>query len=66
MKKNILKFAGIFGGIFVVILIFSVVSYSPEYMYRVIRYGDSDVNDYKIFPERIVQHSAQPYYYEME
>ncbi|KAB3529608.1 serine hydrolase domain-containing protein [Alkaliphilus serpentinus] len=66
MKNNILKFAVILGGIFVVIILLSIVSYSPEYMYRVIRYRESDVNDYKIFPERTVEHSTQPYNYKMK
>lgn len=45
---------------------FSIVRYSPEYMYRILRYRDSDVNDYKIFPEKIIQSSIEPYYYESE
>jgi len=64
MKKIILRSIVIIALLFVGIIIFSVVYYSPEYMYRVIRYGESDVNDYNIFPERIIQHSARPYHYE--
>ena len=49
--------------IFIGIVIFSIIIYSPEYMYRVLRYGNSDVNDYRIFSARIIEHSTQPYYY---
>lgn len=63
MKKKILKCTVIIGGILVVFILFSIVRYSPEYMYRIIKNGESDVNDYKVFPERTIQHSEKPYYY---
>lgn len=66
MKKTILRSLVIICLTFISIIMFSVVYYSPEYMYRVIIYGESDVDDYNIFPERTIQHSAKPYYYEMK
>lgn len=66
MKKNIKRIIIFLSGIVALIVIFSSIKYSPEYMYRVFKYGESDVNDYKIFPERIIQHSANPYYYKVK
>lgn len=41
MKKNILKLTVIFGVIFAVLILFSIVSYSPEYMYRIAYSGSN-------------------------
>jgi hypothetical protein len=32
---------------------------SPEYTWRLLRYGQSDTNDYLIFPERPIQNSGR-------
>ena len=37
--------------------------YSPTFLGRVLIHWDSSVSDYKIFPERVVQKSEQPYSY---
>lgn len=47
-------------------LLLSSLYYSPEYMYRVIRYGDSDVDDIYVFPARTIAKSEKPYFYETE
>lgn len=47
-----------------VLLVFvSSLLFSPQYVFRTIVNGNSDVIDYKIFPERIIQKSSQPYHY---
>lgn len=63
-KRVILKILmGI--SVFVIItLLGSVIAFSPQYMYRIVRYGESDVKDYKIFPERIIKASQSPMIYE--
>jgi CubicO group peptidase (beta-lactamase class C family) len=33
---------------------------SPEYARRILMYGQSDINDYLIFPERLIQNGSQP------
>lgn len=48
----------------VLVLLYCIIKFSPEYMYRVIRYGESDVNDHLIFPERAIQKSEKPYIYD--
>ena len=47
----------------VLLVLVSSLIYSPQYVIRTIVNGDSDVMDYKVFPERIIQRSSQPYYY---
>ena len=47
----------------VLLVLVSSFIYSPQYVIRTIVNGDSDVMDYKVFPERIIQRSSQPYYY---
>lgn len=66
MKKKIMRILLILGGLLVAILLYSVVSFSPEYMYRIIKYGESDVMDYRIFSERTIQNSKQPHYYDKD
>ena len=64
MLKSMKKIIVLFSGILILTFIFSVISYSSVYMYRILRYGESDINDYKIFPVRTIESSAQPFYYE--
>ena len=46
------------------ILCFVTMStYSPAFLGRVLIHWDSNVKDYKIFPERVIQKSEQPYTY---
>jgi hypothetical protein len=39
---------------------FLLINYPPEYLRRLIAYQVSDVNDYKIFPERAIQPTSHP------
>lgn len=67
MKKKILKSLflvltiTLLGSILLVFV--SSFIFSPQYVLRTIVNGNSDVMDYKIFPERMIQKSSRPYYY---
>ncbi len=61
------KFSVVFGIVIlgcVVLLVFSAIKFSPEYMFRVIKYGDSDIGDYEIFPARAIPKAQVAYQYE--
>src|SRR5689334_1994330 len=62
MLKNIWKGTGILLGVIVLLfaVLFVAVSIfdSPTYAWRLIRYGHSDTQDYKIFPERAIANGA--------
>lgn len=47
----------------VLLVLVSSLIFSPQYVFRTIVNGNSDVMDYKVFPERIIQKSSQSYYY---
>lgn len=48
---------------FLVLCIVTINMYSPVFLSRVLIHWDSDVADYKIFPERVIGKSEQPYSY---
>lgn len=65
-KKIVIGVATPVAAIFLAFLILCVVTmsmYSPMFLGRVLTHWDSDVNDYKIFPERVIQKSVQPFSY---
>ena len=67
MVKKTIKRIGIILIIAIVGIIgFSALLYSPEYMYRVLRYRESDIRDYLIFPKNEIIKSAQPINYSYE
>ncbi|WP_284036944.1 serine hydrolase [Neobacillus sp. 114] len=47
----------------VLLVLVSSLIFSPPYVFRTIVNGNSDVMDYKVFPERMIQKSSQPYNY---
>ncbi|MCM3763780.1 serine hydrolase [Neobacillus niacini] len=50
-----------------ILLVFvSSMKFSPQYVFRTIVNGNSDVMDYKVFPERMIQKSSQPYTYKYD
>lgn len=67
MKRKLIKGLAIFGvtilGLFIVLVVVTSVQYSPLLVYRTIVNGESSVSDYKVFPERIIAKSEQPYNY---
>jgi len=62
MTKTILKWLGIVIG--VVALLISIlfiamsITQSPAYAWRILRYGESDTQDYKVFPERLISNGS--------
>lgn len=65
-KKIVIGVATPVAAILLAFLILCVVTmsmYSPMFLGRVLTHWDSDVNDYKIFPERVIQKSVQPFSY---
>ncbi|RPI34600.1 MAG: class C beta-lactamase-related serine hydrolase [Chloroflexota bacterium] len=57
--KTILRVAGTLIGIafifFAILLIAMSIFNSPVYAWRILRYGESDIADVRIFPERIIE-----------
>jgi len=67
MIKKVTKRIGVILIIAIIGIIgFSVLLYSPEYMYRVLRYGETDVRDYLIFPKNEIIKSERPINYSYE
>jgi hypothetical protein len=58
-------FAGISFLFFLILLALAIFSliYSPEYVSRVVRWGDSDMFDYRKFPERKISASPHPFHF---
>ncbi len=52
--------AGVFLSLVLVALAFLLTHYPAEYLRRLVVYQVSDVNDYKIFPERAIQPASHP------
>lgn len=52
---------GIIAGLLFIILLFYSIRYSPEYVVRVLRWGDSDVYDYQKFPERVINVGSEEF-----
>jgi CubicO group peptidase (beta-lactamase class C family) len=50
-------------GLALIILIGLSAFFSPTYIYRTLRYGESDYYDFMIFPERHIAASTEPFYY---
>jgi CubicO group peptidase (beta-lactamase class C family) len=64
MKNMLIKAVAIIVTIIILILFYSVIQFSPQYMLRILKYGESDVNDYKIFPSRVINKAEEPYFFE--
>jgi len=48
---------------FLILCVVTMSLYSPTFLGRVLTHWDSSVTDYKIFPERVIEKSGQPYSY---
>ena len=63
--KTLLKILGwlLLGvvGIFAIVLLLAYLVYPPEFINRLIRWGDADVYDYQKFPERMLETSDSPF-----
>ncbi len=51
---------------FFVLCVITMCTYSPAYLKRVLTHWDSKVDDYKIFPSRVIEKSQTPYRYEKD
>ena len=49
---------------FLILCIVTMSIYSPIFFGRVLTHWDSSVNDYKVFPKRVIRKSQNPYTYE--
>jgi CubicO group peptidase (beta-lactamase class C family) len=63
MRATLLKLLGIFLllilSLFLAVLVALSIFDSPEYARRLLMYGQSDINDYLLFPERVVMNASQ-------
>lgn len=59
LKKTLTIF--VFTVVFIFLIAFTAVSMydSPEYAWRLLAYGQSDINDYLIFPDRVIQNGGK-------
>ena len=48
---------------FLILCLVTVSMFSPTFLGRVLTHWDSSVTDYKVFPERVIRRSGQPYSY---
>lgn len=63
LKGILITFCAVMGTL-ILLLAVSAILYTPEYILRCIRNGESEISDYQVFPERAIQRSASPYRYE--
>jgi CubicO group peptidase (beta-lactamase class C family) len=61
--KWVFWIVGLLAGLVLLVVIAFSLIYSPEYISRVLRWGDADVYDYQKFPERRMAASAQPFFF---
>jgi len=61
--KTILMIVTSIKGVFIFLVLFSAIIYSPEYMYRIIVNGESKVTDHAFFPKQVIEKSPIPYKY---
>jgi CubicO group peptidase (beta-lactamase class C family) len=62
--KTFLWLIGIFVGVILIAIIAYSLIYSPEYVLRVLMWGNSDVYDYQKFPERVIDPGSHVFYFE--
>ncbi len=48
---------------FLILCVVTMCTYSPAYLGRVLTHWDSNVTDYKLYPERTIEKSERPYSY---
>lgn len=53
-------------GFLLAVLVVSAAVYSPTYMARILRNGESKITDYRLFPERIIAKGEHVYTYESQ
>lgn len=63
MGKILLWVLGILVAAFLVLVLTFSIIYSPEYVMRVLRWGNSDVSDYLVFPERPIAKAESAFHF---
>lgn len=58
LRKGIVVLLGIVVLFFAVLFVAMSLFNSPTYAWRILRYGESDINDVQIFPERLVANGS--------
>ena len=61
--KVFLWLIGILAVVFLTAVIAYSIIYTPQYVFRVLRWGNSDVYDYLKFPERQIEKSAEEFHF---
>jgi len=52
-------------GLVLLVLLAAVIFYPPEYVYRILAWGESDVNDYREnFPSRLMESAPEPFFFD--
>jgi hypothetical protein len=59
LRKGIFILLGVIVVLFAAMFIALSIFNSPTYAWRLLRYGQSDVGDYKIFPERVISNGLK-------
>lgn len=59
IRNGIVLLFGIVAGVFLALFIALSIFNSPTYAWRILRYGQSDIGDYKIFPERVISNGSK-------
>lgn len=55
LRKFFFSLASVVVVFFIVLFLAMSIFDSPTYAWRILRYGESDINDMRIFPERIIE-----------
>lgn len=55
---------GCLAGALALLIVVSMILYSPEYIVRVLVNRGSKITDYRVFPERLIAKSDNPYHFE--
>lgn len=63
-RKMFVKIIVAIIAVVLIVLTYSTFKFSPEYMFRVIIYGESDIGDYKIFPSRVINKADKTHFFE--
>lgn len=59
LRKGIVILPGVVVVLFAAMFIALSIFNSPTYAWRILRYGQSDIGDYKIFPERAISNGTK-------
>lgn len=66
-RKILLWTVGCIAGLFILLILISFIFYPPQYVYRVLVWGESDYYDYlNNFPNRSLEAAPIPFYFDKE